>query len=187
MTTQFLRHLSRWSGCTNCGLSEHRHKICFYRGTIPCNVLFVGEAPGPTEDAFGSPFTGTSGHILQSVIVETLDVLDDLDEEGFSYGITNVVCCYPTSDGTTFRQPREPEIKACNSRLREIIRLAEPQRLVAVGSVATDVLMSMDISTPITHLKHPSFIQREEDKQKAILIYKEQVTELLHSLIGDSK
>jgi len=39
-------HKSNWQNCTNCYLSETRSKVILGKGKLPCDVLFVGEAPG---------------------------------------------------------------------------------------------------------------------------------------------
>lgn len=36
----------RWKECTACHLSEGRTKVVLSRGTYPCELLFIGEAPG---------------------------------------------------------------------------------------------------------------------------------------------
>jgi DNA polymerase len=39
---------------------------------VPCDVLFIGEAPGESEDAIGIPFIGPAGHLLGRIIDEAL-------------------------------------------------------------------------------------------------------------------
>lgn len=38
------------------------------RGDIPCDLLFIGEAPGVSEDALGQPFIGPAGKLLDQLI-----------------------------------------------------------------------------------------------------------------------
>lgn len=54
--TKFELHVQTWSECSACFLSERRQNVVLARGDIPCDVLFVGEAPGPSEDIIGAPF-----------------------------------------------------------------------------------------------------------------------------------
>lgn len=63
-------HIERWKDCKMCPLHRTRRNVVLGRGGVPCDVLFVGEAPGPVEDINGSPFTGPSGHLLNSIIEE---------------------------------------------------------------------------------------------------------------------
>ena len=48
MTTssRFALHVDRWRACTACDLHKGRRKVVLARGTVPCDVLLVGEAPG---------------------------------------------------------------------------------------------------------------------------------------------
>lgn len=43
-------HKANWDGCTRCSLCEGRQKVILFRGQVPCDVLFVGEAPGQCID-----------------------------------------------------------------------------------------------------------------------------------------
>jgi uracil-DNA glycosylase len=38
------------------------------KGKLPCDVLFVGEAPGESEDVTGTPFIGPAGRLLDEMI-----------------------------------------------------------------------------------------------------------------------
>lgn len=39
-------HRAKWNNCTACSLCERRRHVVLYRGDLPCDVLFIGEAPG---------------------------------------------------------------------------------------------------------------------------------------------
>src|SRR2546422_794280 len=58
-------------GCEACGRYRHAHTpfMAMY-GDIPCDVLFVGESPGKTEDRMGRPFwpAAPSGEKLDTTI-----------------------------------------------------------------------------------------------------------------------
>ena len=66
--TPYIKHREKWKDCTRCLLHEHRRKIVLCRGKIPADVLFVGEAPGESEDVLGSPFVGPAAQLLDSLI-----------------------------------------------------------------------------------------------------------------------
>lgn len=42
----YQRHKNRWKSCTLCPICEQRVNVVLARGTVPCDVLFIGEAPG---------------------------------------------------------------------------------------------------------------------------------------------
>ena len=47
MPSRYMKHKEKWINCTRCELCENRKKVCLLRGKVPCDMLFVGEAPGP--------------------------------------------------------------------------------------------------------------------------------------------
>ena len=54
--TLYERHKQRWAdGCGDrcCDLAK---RIVFARGTVPCDVLFLGEGPGESENIIGRTF-----------------------------------------------------------------------------------------------------------------------------------
>lgn len=155
-------HRDNWQRCQNCPLCQHRRNVVLYRGSLPCHVLFIGEAPGITEDSNGFPFTGDAGLLLDQLIDEAwsraapanndLDInkpLDWQDKHWADWGITNIVACVPLTieqanlDGKSYdtssgeiRPPTKEEASACSRRLTEIMTLAAPKLIVTLGDVA---------------------------------------------------
>lgn len=41
-----LAHVLEWRDCIKCGIGQIAKSRVLRRGTLPCQVLFVGEAPG---------------------------------------------------------------------------------------------------------------------------------------------
>lgn len=144
------RHVLEWEDCMRCPLSQVRQKVVLARGKLPCDVLFVGEAPGQSEDALGVPFVGPAGHLLDRLIAEAFEdvVLDagGITENDVSDGrpircaFTNVVACIPRGQlaGDKLGQPPDAALLACQPRLVEMVELAQPRLLVAVGKLAAD-------------------------------------------------
>ena len=58
--------------CTRCGLCKIRRKIVFGRGVPPADILFIGEAPGKTEDLLGLAFVGLAGRLLNQAIIKAM-------------------------------------------------------------------------------------------------------------------
>ena len=72
MATRFQLHCGRWAGgcgTRHCAAAQHR---VLYRGKVPCHVLFVGEAPGQSEDSVGRPFEGPAGGKLDQIVERAL-------------------------------------------------------------------------------------------------------------------
>jgi DNA polymerase len=111
--------------CTRCDLFLSRTQVVPGVGNPHARVLFVGEAPGASEDREGVPFVGASGQLLDSM----LDAAGIPREEVY---IANVVRCRPPKN----RPPRAREIRACAGWLAEQIRLVEPALVVTLGRFA---------------------------------------------------
>ena len=131
---QFRKHAHRWQSCKACSLHETRCRVVIARGTIPCDVLFIGQAPGQNEDIIGQPFVGPAGKQLDRIVEESLG-----GDPNVRIAFTNVVACFPTTDGQE-REPDHDEIQACRPRLEEFIGIASPRLIVAVGTVARKAL-----------------------------------------------
>lgn len=128
-------HKKRWSGCTDCNLCEVRRKVVLARGQInPCDVLFIGEAPGEVEDIRGKPFVGPAGMLLDDIIEGAR-----FEERGLRWAFTNLVACIPkdSKGGKKITEPDKVSIKSCQERLCEFVKLAKPKAIVRVGKLVT--------------------------------------------------
>lgn len=156
-------HVARWRDCTACRLCQQRDRIVLARGDVPCDVLFVGEAPGASEDALGLPFVGPAGRLLDSIVDSAIGpwgreavaarlglaadapncTLRDLAAERGDVlvllAFTNLVACFPREAKARGENEPEPEeILACRPRLEEFVDLCRPRLVVLVGSLAGD-------------------------------------------------
>lgn len=124
-----------------------------YRGSIPADLLFIGEAPGLCEDVIGKPFVGPAGNLLDMILEDTLQNLDT--EHQPTYCITNTVCCLPKDpESNQIRQPHKEEIKICMERLTDFIALVKPKALITVGKIAKQNLPQLPI--PFHSIIHPA-------------------------------
>lgn len=62
MTSLYQLHVNRWKDCELCSLCEGRKRVVLSRGTVPADVLFIGEAPWVSEDTIGKPFCIKEDH-----------------------------------------------------------------------------------------------------------------------------
>lgn len=143
--------------CVACGLCGTRRSIVFGRGTLPAKVLFIGEAPGKTEDLMGIPFVGPSGRLLEAAIAQAVSYAGL--KKTPSYFITNTIACRPTdSPNGENRPPLEHEILACWKRLERTYTDINPEKVILLGKVAkTAVLRSFPQALC---LPHPLYILR---------------------------
>ncbi len=125
-------------GCTLCNLCHHRRNVVLFRGSLPCDVLFIGEAPGDSEDALGFPFKGPAGERLDLMWTGASVLLGK--RSPISFGITNILGCIPRNPselGTgEIRTPHKDEAAACQPRLLEVMEMADPQLIVLLGDIA---------------------------------------------------
>ena len=97
---------------------------------MPCDIAFVGEAPGAAENALGKPFVGPAGQFL--------DDMNDVAVSRFDGPApkmlwTNLVACLPAYKSGEISAPKKAEIDKCAPRLNEIINMAKPRAIVMVG------------------------------------------------------
>lgn len=177
--TPYQLHKTLWSQCQLCTLCEVRKHVCHVRGKLPADVLFVGEAPGPSEDVLGSPFTGPAGQLLDEIVGDALRMCG---REVTRCAFANLVGCIPLDDERKkFSEPQPESIKACEPRLSEIVEMARPKLVVAVGSLAAKWLRKRHaeygiIGIPIVDVLHPAFILRSPDVGQPLLVKKVVVT-----------
>src|SRR4051812_24106792 len=96
-------------------------------GAGPANakVAAIGEAPGYQEAKHGTPFTGPSGQLLDTVLVH-----HGLDRS-LMY-VDNVVACRPPDN----RTPTPLEVRCCFPRLQAELRARPLEQMVTLGNTA---------------------------------------------------
>lgn len=170
------KHVANWSHCQRCRLCQDATQVVLGRGTLPCDVLFIGEAPGPTEDEQGIPFVGKSGNLLNAMIEDSKRILRKNRKArwNYTYAITNVVACIPTTATfakstarKNFREPNGIEIDSCAPRLQQFVQLAAPRAIVLLGRIAKvfsrETVLSVfpkEHQPPLHTMYHPSYLLR---------------------------
>jgi len=130
------------------------------RGSLPADILLIGEAPGAAEDSLGQPFIGPAGKLLDSVIATAVDWAGLNKQPRICF--TNLVGCVPKRELLTIGAPRATEIKACSGRLEDLLLLAKPRAIVMVGKLSSSwVPKILDYEPEASaDLLHPSAILR---------------------------
>ncbi len=163
--TPYQRHRKRWSNCTKCLLFKQRRRIVLARGTIPADVVFIGEAPGPSENVIGRPFVGPAGKLHDRIVNAALP-------EGCTCAHSNLVACFPREakeDGTN--EPPEEAIEACAPRLREFVRLCKPKLIVLVGKLARKRVPWECVESRLwVEIIHPAAILRLDISQRSLAV-----------------
>lgn len=165
----FLPHIEKWCVCSACPLHKYTSTRSYHRGSFNPKILFVGDAPGESEDSCGLPFIGVTGQLINEIIQEA-------GIEGKYRAFTNTVICTPYKDKQrkAFREPVKEELKACSSRLKEIINILSPQKIVALGPKAKQALIMLKLE----HLQYASGLEILKKGGKGSVAYKRLVLQL---------
>jgi DNA polymerase len=96
--------------------------LVFGEGSIDCEVMFVGEAPGKNEDLLKRPFVGRAGQLLDRMIQSIGWRREDVY-------ITNIVKRRPPEN----RDPLPEEIAAYRPYLARQIEIINPKVVATLG------------------------------------------------------
>lgn len=96
--------------------------LVFGEGNVNCQVMFIGEAPGLTEDIQKRPFVGRGGQLLNATLQEIGWKREDVY-------ITNIVKRRPPNN----RDPLPEEISAYQPYLTRQIQILNPKIIVTLG------------------------------------------------------
>jgi uracil-DNA glycosylase family 4 len=134
------RVYAQTQACTLCPeLADTRKNVVFGSGNADSDLMFVGEAPGASEDDQGIPFVGQAGKLLEKLLGEIGLQRNDVF-------IANVLKCRPPGN----RDPLPLEIENCREYLYDQVQLIEPKVICTLGNFATKLLR--DDPTGITKL-----------------------------------
>ena len=121
-------------------LVASRSQVVFGSGNADAQLMFVGEAPGASEDRDGVPFVGASGKLLGDLLAAIGTTRDEVY-------IANVLKCRPPEN----RDPRSDEIGNCSRFLRGQIELVAPIVVVTLGNFATKLLREDEAGITAIH------------------------------------
>ncbi|MBL9141381.1 MAG: uracil-DNA glycosylase [Phycisphaerae bacterium] len=128
------------AGCPHCTAATSHRQTVFGEGSATAEIVFVGEAPGETEDEVGRPFVGRAGQKLDEMIkamgLNRQDVY-----------IANALKARPPDN----RTPLPHEIAACGPYLIAQLLAIRPRVIVTLGGPATKLVLGE--SQGITRLR----------------------------------
>jgi len=117
-------------GCVRCSeLAATRKTVVFGAGNANADLMFVGEAPGATEDEQGVPFVGRAGKLLETL-------LGEVDLQRSDVFICNVLKCHPPGN----RDPHPGEITNCREYLYRQVELIQPKVICTLGNFSTKLI-----------------------------------------------
>ncbi len=107
-----------------------KSNLVFGEGNPDCEVIFIGEAPGVSEDEQKRPFVGRSGQLLRKMIRE----LGWKEENVY---ITNIIKRRPPEN----RDPLPEEIEKYKPYLTRQIEIINPKVIVPLGRFAMNYFL----------------------------------------------
>lgn len=118
-----LRELNEyWKANCKCELRVTATQAVFGNGNANAQVVFIGEAPGKSEDEKGIPFVGAAGKFLD-------EMLEDIGMKREDIYITNIVKYRPPNN----RDPLPEEKESCNEWLYQELNIINPKLIVFLG------------------------------------------------------
>jgi DNA polymerase len=126
--------------CPHCTVAKGHRSLVFGEGSAEAELMFVGEAPGETEDLMGRPFVGRAGEKLDEMIRAMGFQREDVY-------IANVLKSRPPEN----RTPLAHEVERCGPYLLAQISIVRPRAIVALGGPAAKLLLASELG--ITRLR----------------------------------
>ncbi|HWJ49727.1 MAG TPA: uracil-DNA glycosylase, partial [Solirubrobacteraceae bacterium] len=119
--------LAQARNCTRCSdLAATRKTVVFGAGNANADLMFIGEAPGASEDEQGIPFVGRAGKLLNTL-------LGEIGLEREDVFIANTLMCRPPGN----RDPLPVELDNCHEYLLRKIELIQPTVICTLGNFST--------------------------------------------------
>lgn len=156
------------NSCEKCQLCKTRNNVVFGEGNPDANLMYIGEAPGASENKLGRPFVGKAGKLLNKII----KAMNLKREDTY---ITNTVLCRPPKN----RKPQPDEMNACRHYLDKQIEIVDPQIIITLGLTATQIMTTSNATMKILRkckirygdrqlfcTYHPSYLLRNPKMKK---------------------
>ena len=112
----------KWTEKCDCELKKIATQAVPGDGSAKAEIVFIGEAPGRSEDKLGRPFVGAAGKFLD----EMLEAINLKREDVY---ITNIVKYRPPNN----RDPLPEEKSACREWLLEELKIISPKLIIFLG------------------------------------------------------
>lgn len=159
------QHKKKWKACEECSLCEVRDKVVVANGQLPADIVVVGDAPGESENATGTPYIGPAGVLIKKI-------MDSLkDDYKFRVCYTYLVGCIPKKKGGGKKgQVPAEAIKECQQRLFELDELAKPKAFVCLGKQVEKHMSTLFMDRKMITITAPYSILAESSASRDLSI-----------------
>lgn len=113
---------NQWKEECDCELRETATQAVPGVGSANASIVFIGEAPGKSEDKEGRPFVGAAGKFLDEMLLLIKLAREDIY-------ITNIVKYRPPNN----RDPLPAEKASCREWLLGELKIIKPKLVVFLG------------------------------------------------------
>lgn len=169
-------HAMSWKACERCDLQATRNRVALVRGTVPADVLFLGDGPSESDNVTGQPWTGPAGYLLDHVAKQALG--------DTPRAFTHLLGCIPRDDdGSRSQGLLNEHVISCSPRVLELVRLVQPKLVVCCGKEAwewTDPGYKHAVKLPPgTHrveVQHPGKVLAANIAQRGLMVQRMVVT-----------
>lgn len=142
-----------WGKKNTCALKKTATRAVPGDGSATAEIVFIGEAPGKSEDEQGRPFVGAAGKFLA-------EMLGDIHLKREDIYITNIVKYRPPNN----RDPEQEEKEACTPWLYAELNLIKPKLIIFLGRHSmNDFFPDLKISAVHGKLIHKKFKKIETE------------------------
>lgn len=131
----------KWKKECKCELKNIATQAVPGDGNPEADIVFIGEAPGRSEDKLGRPFVGAAGKFLD----EMLELINMKRKEVY---ITNIVKYRPPNN----RDPLPEEKSDCREWLLEELKIISPKLIIFLGRHAMNNFFP-NLQISLTHGK----------------------------------
>ena len=121
------------SSIEDCNLKKNSKNLIMGDGDINSPIMLIGEAPGKTEDSFGSIFQGEDGDLLNKMLMA-------INIKREKIYLTYSVNFRPPED----RKPSTQEIRRYSIFLKEHISIINPKIIILMGSTAMESITGLN-------------------------------------------
>lgn len=137
--------------CKKCSLYKTANKPVPGEGPYNTKLMFIGLAPGKTENITGKPFSGRSGKFLDKILKN-----NHINKKKIF--ITSILKHYLPKN----RVPKKEEIYACLPYTIEQINIIKPKTIVLFGNIAKKALINNSAlkNKKVIATYHPSAAMR---------------------------
>lgn len=168
------KHMDHWVDCVACRIGRHCQNKVFFRGSVPCDILFIGEAPTCSDDTLGRPFTGEDAEPFDEMVMQILDMCASKGQHP-NWCVTNAISCILDEA----RKPSLTELQNCSLRLQEFVELCNPKLIAIMGNTAdkaANLITATKVIVPycdFRKIRHPAWMLKQHDPgleiRKAVL------------------